>query len=106
MIMQAFLLTLGNFLSFLKHDGLLRIYTYIKIWSINILIPIDYQITAGLSLSHDNGEQKISDEKDVAKYLEATYIKPESTSCQRYQFGMMHGNTELNLQYVSVCFDN
>ena len=74
--------------------------------SINTLISIDYQITAGLSVSHDNGEQKISDEKDVAKYLEATYIKPESTSCQRYQFGMMHGNTELNLQYVSVCLDN
>ena len=106
MIMQAFLLTLGNFLSFVNHNALWRISTYIKIWSIYILIPIDYQITAGLSVSHDNGEQKISDEKDVAKYLEATYIKPESTSCQRYQFGMMHGNTELNLQYVSVCLDN
>ena len=63
----------------------------------NILIQIDYQITAGLSLSHDNGELEIPAEKDVAKYLDATYIKPESTSCQRYQFGMMHGNNELNL---------
>ena len=72
----------------------------------NILIPIDYQITVGLSLSHDNGELKIPDEKNVAKCLEATYIKPESTSCQRYQFGMMHGNTKLNLQCVSVCFEN
>ena len=74
--------------------------------SINTLISIDYQITAGLSLSQDNGEVKIPGEKDVAKYLEATYIKPESTSCQRYQFGMMHGNTKLNLQCVSVCFEN
>ena len=61
------------------------------------MIAIDYQITTGLSMSHDNGELKIPDKKDVAKYLEATYNKSESTSCQCYQFGMTHGNNELDL---------